>query len=72
MTLVVHDENAPHVAVVWLTYEIHEQTVQGELRGMPREKGKRILRLEGRDRSVCLNQLHTVLDEMAKYGKYVQ
>jgi hypothetical protein len=59
--LVERRENVPHVAVLHISYEVHEKLPSGELRGMPVTRGTRISKVEGEDRFICLRNLNELL-----------
>lgn len=61
--LVERRETEPHVAVLHVSWELHERLPTGELRGMCVEQGKCTLKVEGHDRLICLRKLNELLTE---------
>jgi hypothetical protein len=60
--LVQRRENVPHIAVLWLKFEVHEKVEEtGECRGMPVHAGERLYKIEGADKFICIQKLNELL-----------
>lgn len=63
--LIERRETAPHTAVLWVRFEVHEKIPNtGELRGMAVERGERVFKVEGEDKFICIRKLNELLEKM--------
>lgn len=57
--------NAPHKAVIWIQAEVHEVTQHGEMSGNPAHEVTRFpVALGGPNKSVCINKLTNLIEEI--------
>lgn len=59
--LVGRREDVPHVAVLFVRFEVHEKLPSGELRGTAVDQGERVFKVEGADRFICVRRLNELL-----------
>jgi hypothetical protein len=60
----VGSPNTPHRAVIIIQAEVHELMPSGECRGVPVQKVRKVLALDGQDRYITIRRLDELLQEL--------
>lgn len=60
---------APHTALLLINTEIHEKLPTGELEGIPKHTGKRVVAIDGVDKNDCQRKMNEALQELMKWSR---
>jgi hypothetical protein len=64
--LIPRNEQAPHTAILWITFEVQQRLPTGEVSGMPVHKGQQVFKIEGGDRMIAIRKLNELLEQINK------
>lgn len=58
-------EDKPHGAILYITYEVHRKLANGQFSGSPIESGKKVVRIDGQTLEECKSKLDNKLRELS-------